>query len=82
MQVFENDSILKHLIYLPYASFFFFESCVKVDAIETKKEAELLLNEEEDEIEEMVTLIIEEPKEKWDCESILSEYLFICSYLY
>lgn len=55
---------------------------MKVDDIETKKKAELPLNEEEDEIEEMVTLIIEEPKEKWDCESILSEYLFIYSYLY
>lgn len=50
---------------------------MKLDDIETKKEAELPLNEEEDEIEEMVTLIIEKPKEKWDCESILSEYLCI-----
>ncbi|XP_026561397.1 protein LTV1 homolog [Pseudonaja textilis] len=50
------------------------KDCVKLDDIETKKEAELPLNEKEDEIEEMVTLIIEEPKEKWDCESILSTY--------
>lgn len=49
------------------------KDCVKLDGIETKKEPELLLNEEE-EIEEIVTLIIEEPKEKWDCESILSTY--------
>lgn len=27
-----------------------------------------------DEEEEVVTLVIEEPKEMWDCESILSEY--------
>ncbi|XP_007422967.1 protein LTV1 homolog [Python bivittatus] len=50
------------------------KDCVKLDGIEAKKEPELFLNEEEDESEEMVTLIIEEPKEKWDCESILSTY--------
>ncbi|XP_054848808.1 protein LTV1 homolog [Eublepharis macularius] len=54
------------------------KDCVKPDVLEIREDSELLLNktiEEADEEEkEIVTLIIEEPKEKWDCESILSTY--------
>ncbi|XP_044279231.1 protein LTV1 homolog isoform X1 [Varanus komodoensis] len=49
-------------------------SCVKPDALVFKEDSELLLNEEGDGREEIVTLVVEEPKEKWDCESILSTY--------
>lgn len=56
-----------------------FISCVKLDGLEIMEDSELFLNktaeEADEEQEKIVTLIIEEPKEKWDCESILSEYL-------
>ncbi|XP_062980654.1 protein LTV1 homolog [Elgaria multicarinata webbii] len=50
------------------------KDCVKPDALVIKEDSEVLLNEEEDEKEKIVTLVIKEPREKWDCESILSTY--------
>ncbi|XP_060096510.1 protein LTV1 homolog [Heteronotia binoei] len=53
------------------------KDCVKLDDLEIAEDSELFLNKIEkadEEQEEVVTLIIEEPKEKWDCESILSTY--------
>uniref|UniRef100_A0A8C9EY15 Protein LTV1 homolog n=1 Tax=Pavo cristatus TaxID=9049 RepID=A0A8C9EY15_PAVCR len=49
------------------------KNCVKLDTLEPFEDA--LANEDSDEEkEEIVALVIEEPKEKWDCESILSTY--------
>ncbi|KAG6937045.1 LTV1 ribosome biogenesis factor, partial [Chelydra serpentina] len=51
------------------------KDCVKPDALEPRKDLDSPLNEKgEEEEEEIITLVIEEPKEKWDCESILSTY--------
>ncbi|XP_015277472.1 PREDICTED: protein LTV1 homolog [Gekko japonicus] len=54
------------------------KDCVKLNDLEIGEDSEVLLNksveEADEEQEEIVTLIIEEPKEKWDCESILSTY--------
>lgn len=41
--------------------------------LEIREESDLVLDENQEEEEKLVTLVIEEPKEKWDCESILSE---------
>ncbi|XP_074846548.1 protein LTV1 homolog [Carettochelys insculpta] len=49
------------------------KDCVKPNALEPERDLESPLNEKGEE-EEFVTLVIEEPKEKWDCESILSTY--------
>lgn len=32
--------------------------------------------EDEDEEEEMETVVVEAPEEKWDCETIISEFLY------
>ncbi|XP_053146521.1 protein LTV1 homolog isoform X2 [Hemicordylus capensis] len=45
------------------------KDCVKPDMVLNEKGEEV-----DKEEEETVTLLIEEPKEKWDCESILSTY--------
>ncbi|XP_066467363.1 protein LTV1 homolog [Tiliqua scincoides] len=50
------------------------KDCVKPDVLEIREESDLILDENREEEEEIVTLVIEEPKEKWDCESILSTY--------
>uniref|UniRef100_A0A8D0EDK9 Protein LTV1 homolog n=1 Tax=Salvator merianae TaxID=96440 RepID=A0A8D0EDK9_SALMN len=50
------------------------KDCVKSDALEIKEDSDQLLNEDNEESEKLVTLIVEEPQEKWDCESILSTY--------
>ncbi|XP_054249744.1 protein LTV1 homolog [Indicator indicator] len=51
------------------------KSCVKLDALEPCDGLDSAVNEEsEEEKEEIVAVVIEEPKEKWDCESILSTY--------
>lgn len=48
---------------------------MKLDALEPDEDLDSLANEEsEEEKEEIVAVVIEEPKEKWDCESILSKY--------
>jgi len=47
---------------------------VKLDTLEPFEDTPA--NEDSDEEkEEIVALVVEEPKEKWDCESILSKYL-------
>lgn len=50
------------------------QSCVKFDSLEPCEDLESPAEESEEEKEEIVTLVIEKPKEKWDCESILSKY--------
>ncbi|XP_077207003.1 protein LTV1 homolog [Paroedura picta] len=54
------------------------KDCVKLDDLEIGEDSEKFVNkimeEADEEQEEIVTLTIEEPKEKWDCESILSTY--------
>ncbi|NXA52896.1 LTV1 protein, partial [Nothocercus julius] len=51
------------------------KNCVKLDTLEPSEDLDSLVNEEsEEEKEETVALVIEESKEKWDCESILSTY--------
>ncbi|NXC44453.1 LTV1 protein, partial [Penelope pileata] len=49
------------------------KNCVKWDALEPCEDLDAPANEESDK-EEIVALVVEEPKEKWDCESILSTY--------
>lgn len=49
------------------------KNCVKLDTLEPFEDTPA--NEDSDEEkEEIVALVVEEPKEKWDCESILSTY--------
>ncbi|XP_061234092.1 protein LTV1 homolog [Neopsephotus bourkii] len=51
------------------------KNCVKLDTLEPCEDLDSPMNEEsEEEKEEIVTVVVEEPKEKWDCESILSTY--------
>ncbi|KGL82636.1 Protein LTV1, partial [Tinamus guttatus] len=51
------------------------KNCVKLDTLEPSEDLDSSVNEEsEEEKEETVALVIEESKEKWDCESILSTY--------
>ncbi|NXN50522.1 LTV1 protein, partial [Rynchops niger] len=51
------------------------KNCVKLDALEPYDDLDSPVNEEsEEEKEEIVAVVIEETKEKWDCESILSTY--------
>ncbi|KAG9493584.1 hypothetical protein GDO78_001466 [Eleutherodactylus coqui] len=47
------------------------KECVKLKDVEHRPELDLIEEDEEDK-EEMQTLVLEEPGEKWDCESILS----------
>lgn len=52
---------------------------MKLDALEPCEDLDSPANEEsEEEKEEIVAVVIEEPKEKWDCESILSKYFGVC----
>ncbi|NXY91556.1 LTV1 protein, partial [Alcedo cyanopectus] len=51
------------------------KNCVKLAALEPGEDLDSPQNEEsEEEKEEIIAVVIEEPKEKWDCESILSTY--------
>ncbi|KAM9233795.1 protein LTV1 homolog [Dugong dugon] len=51
------------------------ENCVKLNTLEPFEDQDLLMNElNESEEEEIVTVVVEEIKEKWDCESICSTY--------
>ncbi|XP_060044666.1 protein LTV1 homolog isoform X2 [Erinaceus europaeus] len=51
------------------------EDCVKLNTLEPFEDQELPANElDESEGEEIVTVVLEEAKEKWDCESICSTY--------
>lgn len=53
-----------------------------MDALEPCEDLDSPANEEsEEEKEEIVAVVIEEPKEKWDCESILSKYFGACLFV-
>ncbi|XP_069582018.1 protein LTV1 homolog [Ranitomeya imitator] len=49
------------------------KECLKLKDLEHKPDLDLI-EEDEEEKEEMQTVVIEDPHEKWDCESILSTY--------
>ncbi|XP_073527465.1 protein LTV1 homolog [Phyllobates terribilis] len=49
------------------------KECLKLKDLEHKPDLDLI-EEDEEEKEEMQTVVIEEPREKWDCESIISTY--------
>lgn len=53
--------------------------CVKLKDLKAREGLDLIEEDEEVE-EEMQTIVIEEPSEKWDCESILSKYIKNASY--
>ncbi|XP_036727749.1 protein LTV1 homolog [Balaenoptera musculus] len=51
------------------------ENCVKLNTLEPFEDQDLPVNElSGSEEEEIVTVVLEEAKEKWDCESICSTY--------
>uniref|UniRef100_A0A8C8VJ23 Protein LTV1 homolog n=1 Tax=Pelusios castaneus TaxID=367368 RepID=A0A8C8VJ23_9SAUR len=50
------------------------KDCVKPEAPEPREDLESPLHEKGEEEDDLITLVIKEPKEKWDCESILSTY--------
>ncbi|XP_021565412.1 protein LTV1 homolog [Carlito syrichta] len=51
------------------------ENCVKLNTLEPFEDQDLPMNEiDESEEEEIITVVLEEAKEKWDCESICSTY--------
>ncbi|MEJ1275349.1 protein LTV1 homolog isoform X1 [Cricetulus griseus] len=51
------------------------ENCVKLNTLEPFEDPDLPTNElDESEKEDMVTMVLQEAKEKWDCESICSTY--------
>lgn len=51
------------------------ENCVKLNTLEPFEDQDLPMNEiDGSEEEEIVSVVLEEPKEKWDCESICSTY--------
>ncbi|XP_047413012.1 protein LTV1 homolog [Sciurus carolinensis] len=51
------------------------ENCVKLNTLEPLEDQDLPMNElDESEEEEIITVVLEEAKEKWDCESICSTY--------
>uniref|UniRef100_H0VPD3 Protein LTV1 homolog n=1 Tax=Cavia porcellus TaxID=10141 RepID=H0VPD3_CAVPO len=58
------------------------ENCIKLNTLEPFEDQDLPVDELE-ESEEMITVVLEETKEKWDCESICSKYLSVyCSNYY
>lgn len=51
------------------------ENCVKLNTLESFEDQEIPANEiDGSEEEEIVTVVLEDSKEKWDCESICSTY--------
>lgn len=53
-------------------------SCIKLSTLEPFEDQDLPMNElDGSEEEEIVTVVLEEVKEKWDCESICSKYLSV-----
>lgn len=69
---------------VPFSPIFIFEnlttSCVKLSTLEPFEDQDLPMDElGGSEEEEIVTVVLEEIKEKWDCESICSKYLSIIS---
>lgn len=64
------------------SSIFFCEnppkSCVKLNTLEPFEDQDLPTNElDGSEEEEIVSIVLEEVKEKWDCESICSKYFSV-----
>lgn len=56
------------------------KSCVKLNTLEPFEDQDLAANElDESEKEETVTVVLEEAREKWDCESICSKYVIVQS---
>lgn len=51
-------------------------SCVNLKDLKPR-EGLGLIEEDEEEEEEMQTIVVEEPTEKWDCESILSKFVYL-----
>ncbi|MEE6475544.1 hypothetical protein FKM82_010794 [Ascaphus truei] len=51
------------------------KECVKLEDLEPRKRVHFRTEADEEPKEAMQTIVIEEPGEKWDCESILSECL-------
>ncbi|KAM6181486.1 protein LTV1 homolog [Erethizon dorsatum] len=49
------------------------ENCIKLNTLEPFEDQDLSVNEL-DESEEIIAVVLEETKEKWDCESICSTY--------
>ncbi|XP_051020192.1 protein LTV1 homolog [Acomys russatus] len=51
------------------------ENCVKLNTLEPFEDQDLPMSErDESEKEEIITVVLQEAKEKWDCESICSTY--------
>lgn len=50
------------------------EECVKLDERTPREGMDMIIEEVEENSDEMETIVVEEPTEKWDCESILSTY--------
>ncbi|KAE8602291.1 hypothetical protein XENTR_v10013937 [Xenopus tropicalis] len=50
------------------------KDCVKLKNLTPRDGMDSVIEEDEDNKEDMQNLVIEEPREKWDCESILSTY--------
>ncbi|XP_004846091.1 protein LTV1 homolog isoform X1 [Heterocephalus glaber] len=50
------------------------ENCIKLNTLEPFEDQDLPLNELDESEEEIITVVLEETKEKWDCESICSTY--------
>uniref|UniRef100_A0A250Y1K6 Protein LTV1 homolog n=1 Tax=Castor canadensis TaxID=51338 RepID=A0A250Y1K6_CASCN len=51
------------------------ENCIKLNTLEPCKDQDLPMSElDESEEEEVITVVLKEAKEKWDCESICSTY--------
>ncbi|XP_004452092.1 protein LTV1 homolog [Dasypus novemcinctus] len=51
------------------------DDCIKLSTLEPSEGLDLPVSElEESEVEEIVTVVLEEAREKWDCESICSTY--------
>ncbi|XP_063297283.1 protein LTV1 homolog [Pelobates fuscus] len=50
------------------------KECVKLDDRTPREGMDMIIEEVEEDNEEMETVVVEEPGEKWDCESFLSTY--------
>nr|XP_045015571.1 protein LTV1 homolog [Jaculus jaculus] len=50
------------------------ENCVKLDSLEPFEDPDPPVNELAESEEEVITVVLEEAKEKWDCQSICSTY--------
>lgn len=50
------------------------QNCVKLNTLEPLEDQDLPMNELDESEEDIITVVLEETKEKWDCESICSTY--------